>query len=90
VDSGTFFTGVGVSILSSELTYQIKEKTGLSCFAGLGTGFLYSGFRRISDKNFDYITSGWGNIIGTVTIACAIDFRKRRNKEIKDAYDANR
>lgn len=52
----------------------------------MGAGLAYTGLRRLADKKYDYITSGWGNILGTVGIACYMDFRKKRKQEIKDAY----
>ncbi len=85
IDARTFYAGAAISILASEVTFQLNDKMGLSCSIGIGTGFLYTGIRA-TDKKFDYITSGWGNILGTVGIACSIDFRKRKRQEIKDAY----
>jgi len=86
INAQQFYAAAGISIISSELSFQLNDRMGLSCAIGIGSGLAYTGLRRLADKKYDCITSGWGNILGTVGIACYMDFRKRKRKEIKDAY----
>lgn len=85
------YAGIGISIVTSEVSYQITDRPVLSCLIGSACGITAGILKeKVYDRELkngvysqqDMFLTGWGAVIGSMCMRVKFDLQdKKRQKE---------